>query len=153
MSQSSPRLLLGLALASWLSLSSRAQAVEPRFQASLSCQPAAGPGRVLCELRAHATEGKLVWSDALVVRAPAFARPLRSRFVAQVDSSSAALGASARLALVASAPGEGKLELLARGVICLEGPNGEWCAPVQAPVTVEIRVPPSDPAPQGEPSR
>ncbi|HET7542929.1 MAG TPA: hypothetical protein VFK05_23815 [Polyangiaceae bacterium] len=134
-----------LALALWLSAASRAEADEPPFAATLSCQPALGPGRILCELSARARRGKLVWSDALVVRAPAFARPLRSRLVAQLDSSAAASGAWARLALVASAPGEGKLELLARGVICHDAATGEWCAPVQAPVTVDIRVPPSAP--------
>jgi len=136
-----------LALALFLSLGASAQADEPPFQASLSCQPAAGRGRILCDLRARATHGRLVWSDALVVRAPAFARPLRSRFVAQLESSTASGTASARLALVASAPGEGKLELLARGVVCQERPSGEWCGPVQAPATVDIRVSPSAPAP------
>jgi hypothetical protein len=123
-----------------LSLASRVKADGAPFQASLSCQPAAGPGRILCELTTRAVEGKLVWSDALVVRAPAFARPLRSRFVARLGEAEGSGGAWAKLALVASEAGEGKLELLARGVICHDGPAGEGCAPVQAPVTVEIHV-------------
>lgn len=137
------RFALGLTAALWLSPASRAQAEEAPFRASLSCQRVTGRGRIVCELNAHATRGKLVWSDALVVRAPAFAQPLRSRFLAQLDSSAAASDASARLALVASAAGEGKLELLARGVICQQLASGEWCIPVQAAVTAEIRVPPS----------
>lgn len=128
------------ALAFGLSLASRGHADASPFQASLSCQPAAGPGRILCELTTRALRGKLVWSDALVVRAPAFARPLRSRFVAQLGAAAAAGGAWAKLALVASEAGAGKLELLARGVICEDGPAGEWCTPVLAPVTVEVRV-------------
>ncbi|MEI9940543.1 MAG: hypothetical protein WDO69_25290 [Pseudomonadota bacterium] len=123
-----------------LSLASRLQADDSPFQASLSCEPAAGPGRILCELTTRATQGKLVWSDALVVRAPAFARPLRSRFVAQLGTSAASGGAWAKLALVASEAGAGKLELLARGVICHDSAAGEWCAPVLAPVTVDLRV-------------
>ena len=123
-----------------LSFASRGKADGAPFQASLSCQPAAGPGRILCELTTRAVEGKLVWSDALVVRAPAFVRPLRSRFAARLREAEGSGGAWAKLALVASEAGEGKLELLARGVICHEGPAGEWCAPVQAPVTVEIHV-------------
>ena len=75
-----------------------------------------------------------------MVRAPAFARPLRSRFVAQLGTPGAAGGAWAKLALVASEAGAGKLELLARGVICENGPAGEWCVPVQAPVTVDVQV-------------
>jgi hypothetical protein len=129
-----------LAFSFGLSLAARVRADEVPFQASLSCEPAAGPGRILCELRARATQGKLVWSDALVVRAPGFVRPLRSRLVAQLGTPAASGGAWAKLALVASEAGEGKLELLARGVICQDGPAGESCTPVLAPVTVEIHV-------------
>jgi len=120
----------------------RLRADDAPFQAHLSCGAAAAPGRILCELTARATRGQLVWSDALVVRAPAFARPLRSRFVAQLGAPAASGGAWAKLALVASESGVGKLELLARGVVCQDGPAGEWCAPVLAPVTIEIRVGP-----------
>src|SRR3954469_11028359 len=126
--------LLGLALG--LSFAPGLSAENLPFQASLSCQPAVGPGRILCELTTRATRGKLVWSDALVVRAPAFARPLRSRLVAQVGAPAASGGAWAKFALVASEAGQGKLELLARGVVCHDGPAGEWCAPVLAPVAV-----------------
>jgi len=123
-----------------LSLASRGKADGEPFQASLSCQAAAGPGRILCELSTRAAEGKLVWSDALVVRAPAFARPLRSRVVARLRDAEDSGGAWAKLALVASEAGEGQLELLARGVICHDRPGGEWCAPVRTRVTVELRV-------------
>ena len=133
---------LAFALAAGLSFAPRVQAEDSPFQASLSCLPAAGPGRIVCELTARATQGTLVWSDALVVRAPAFARPLRSRFVLQLGSPMASSGASAKLALVASEAGVGKLELLARGVICRDGPAGEWCGPVRAPVSVELQVSP-----------
>jgi hypothetical protein len=139
--------LLALALAG--SLASRSQADEAddsSFQASLSCRPVSGPGRILCELSTRATQGKLVWSDALVVQAPAFARPLKSRWVAQLGSPAVSGGAWAKLALVATGLGAGKLSILARGVVCYDGPAGESCAPVLAPVTVEIRVgsPPGD---------
>jgi len=141
-------LSFALALFTGLAFVSAARAADSPFQADLSCRPTEGPGRIVCELEARATEGKLVWSDAIVVRAPAFAKPLRSRFVAQLGSASAPGGASAKLALVASEAGAGKLELMARGVICREGPAGEWCEPVRAPVSVEIRVaPPSSKAP------
>jgi hypothetical protein len=129
-----------LILMAGLLLETRSSAEDSPFVASLSCQSAAGPGRILCELTTRATRGKLVWSDALVVRAPAFARPLRSRVVAQLGTPAASGGAWAKFALVASQAGEGKLELLARGVICQDGSAGEWCAPAVAPVLVEIRV-------------
>ncbi len=108
--------------------------------AQLICEPAARPGRVLCELRTRATEGTLVWSDALVVRAPSFARPLRSRVAARLGDTSAPSAARAKLALVASEPGEGQLELLARGVVCgvgrAESPCYAAAVAVWAPVSV-----------------
>jgi len=131
-----------LALSTSLAFVSAARAADSPFRADLSCRPIEGPGRVVCELTARASEGKLVWSDAIVVRAPAFAKPLRSRIVAQLGSAGTPGGASAKLALVASEVGTGTLELLARGVICREGPAGEWCEPVRSPVSVEIRVAP-----------
>lgn len=123
----------------------RASASEPPLTAQLTCQHAPGPGRILCELSTRASAGRLVWSDALVVRAPAFARPLRSRFLAQLDSPGTQ-SASAKLALVAGAKGQGKLELLARGVVCSEGASGEWCAPEVAIVSALIEV-----GPEGSP--
>ena len=143
--------LCSLLLALGLSLAPRSQAEDAPFQASASCEPAAGPGRIVCELRAKATRGQLVWSDALVVRAPAFARPLRSRIVAQSNSPGASGGAWAKFALVAADVGTGKLELLARGVLCHEDSSradGGSCTPVRAPITVELRVgAPSPPTP------
>jgi hypothetical protein len=132
-----------LALALGFSLAPALSADNSPFEASLSCQPAAGPGRIVCELTTRATRGQLVWSDALVVRAPAFARPLRSRVMAQLGAPAPAGGAWAKLALVASSPGEGKLELLARGVICQDGSGAERCTPVLAPITVDVRVGPA----------
>jgi hypothetical protein len=51
--------------------------------------------------------------------------------------------------LVASEAGEGKLELLARGVICHDASGGEGCDPVLAPVTVELSVSPLSPKQPG----
>jgi hypothetical protein len=126
--------LLGLAF------SGRVQADANALQARLSCQRASGPGRVLCELTSKPSAGKLVWSDALVVRAPGFARPLRSRFVAQLGAGSEPGAAWAKLALVASGPGQGQLELLARGVVCPEPGAGELCKAVAVPVSTLVQV-------------
>jgi hypothetical protein len=134
-------LLLGL------SLSASLHADAPALEARLSCQRAAGPGRVLCELSTQALSGKLVWSDGLVVRAPSFARPLRSRFVAQLGAGSEPGAAWAKLALVASASGQGRLELLARGVVCRDPGAAESCQALVLPVSalVEVGAPPAAP--------
>ena len=140
---------LGVALG--LSWASSSLAVPSSLQAHLRCEPAAGPGRILCELTTTAALGKLVWSDALVVRAPSFARALRSRVVAQVGGTAGAGVSSAKLALVAVEAGRGQLELLARAVVCHEGPAGDWCAPevivVAALVSVAPRVTPGSASP------
>jgi len=129
-----------LAFAVSLSLASSLRAEPPELQALLHCEPAAGPGRILCELRTSARTGRLVWSDALVVRAPTFARPLRSRFLTQLGTAGAPGGGFAKLALVATGAGQGQLELLARAVVCRDGANGEWCAPEVRSVRALVEV-------------
>ncbi len=129
-----------LSLALGLAFSGAVRADANVLQAHLSCQSAAGPGRVLCELTTKPSSGKLVWSDALVVRAPGFARPLRSRFVAQVGAGAEPGAAWAKLALVASGPGQGQLELLARGVVCPDPGAGEPCTAVVLPVSALVEV-------------
>jgi hypothetical protein len=129
-----------LAVLLGLALSGPVRADVNRLEAHLSCQRAAGPGRVLCELTTKPSSGKLVWSDALVVRAPSFARPLRSRFVAQLGAGSEPGAAWAKLALVASEPGQGQLELLARGVVCHDPGAGESCKAVVLPVSALVEV-------------
>jgi hypothetical protein len=118
----------------------------PRLRVRVECTPAAGPGRILCQLNASTASGKLVWVDALVVQAPPFARPLRSRIVAQVGTDPVTT-ASAKLALVASEQGQGELALRVRAVVCQEEPSGEACVPEQVLASAKITVAPASPAP------
>jgi hypothetical protein len=129
-----------LSLLFGLAFTGRVHADANALEARLSCQRAPSPGRVLCELTTKPSAGKLVWSDALVLRAPGFARPLRSRFVAQLGAGSEPGAAWAKLALVASAPGQGQLELLARGVVCPDPGAGELCRAVSVPVSALVEV-------------
>ena len=133
-----------------------AEASGNALAATVHCASVAGPGRVLCELSVHAVAGRLVWSDALVVRAPAFARPLRSRVVATLgtDPSTGASAATAKLALVASQPGQGQLDVLARGVVCRdpEPGAGQACHAVALAVSALVLVgAPPVPAPAPPP--
>jgi hypothetical protein len=121
-----------------LTLAPGSQAEPPALDARLECARLAAPGRVVCELTTEARVGKLVWSDALVVSAPAFARPLRSRVVAPLTPGTGE--ARTKLALVATQLGTGTLALLARGVICREGPAGESCQSESTPVSSVIEV-------------
>jgi len=138
--------VLGAALV--LLLAGSAQAEAPPLVATLQCAPAAGPGRIVCELTAHSRVGKLVWSDALVVGAPAFARPLRARVVATDNPASGT--ASAKLALVAVSSGSGVLEVAARAVICRESAAGSRCTPEWVRVRAAVEVGQTAPGAGGE---
>jgi len=130
-----------------LAFSPPASADGPELSARLTCAPATGPGRILCEIIAQTASGKLVWVDALVVRAPDFARPLRARVVAQVGSGAEAGTATAKLALVASELGHGRLEVLVRGVVCHDQPSGQHCGAEVARVSSAVDVGQPAPAP------
>jgi hypothetical protein len=107
------------------------------IHANVVCAPVVGPGRVLCDLTVGASSGKLAWVDALVVRAPAFARPLRSRVVAAADPAGSA---SVKLALVATEAGKGELQVRVRAVVCHEAQSGQWCGPETATVSGAVEV-------------
>lgn len=115
-----------------LSFAAFARAESNPLTAALSCARATAPGRIVCELSTHSATGTLSWSDALVVQAPAFARPLRSRVMSEAGV--------AKLALVASAPGTGTLQVLARGVICEPGGTAAACHPYTREVSAVIEV-------------
>ncbi len=106
--------------------------------AGLSCAKLDAPGRILCDLHANAPSAKLVWADALVVAAPEFARPLRSRVALQLLAGTSQ--ASAKLALVGARPGKGELAVLVRGVVCRATSSGEVCHPEQQRVSTELEV-------------
>jgi hypothetical protein len=130
---------------SWLAISliciaTSVAAEVPGMSAALSCRPEAAPGRVLCELSCSASAGtRLVWADALVTEAPAFARPLRARVsperFGEVGQNQRKLG----LAFVASAPGTGRVSVRARAVVC-RGQGQERCRPETQDVQAELRV-------------
>ncbi len=113
----------------------------PTLEASLSCRPEAAPGRVLCELVFSAPRGgELVWVDALVTQAPAFAPPLRSRVAAERFARSGAAAHTLGLAFVASAAGVGQVSVSARGVACRGTGEQRQCRPAQRLLTGELRV-------------
>jgi hypothetical protein len=112
-------------------------AVEVR----LGCRREATPGRVLCELELEVADGRLAWGDALVVRAPDFARPLRAR----VGPNNAAARSPRRLrlplALAATSAGKGELAVRARLVHCRARPSGAaLCVPAVRDVVAVVEV-------------
>jgi hypothetical protein len=128
-------LLLG-----WL-LDARASAATIDLTADLSCRPEAAPGRVLCALRLSPPAGqRLVWADALIVQAPPFARPLRSRVSSERFAAASETERRLALALVASEAGTGTLAVRARVVICRERGDSEVCEPAQREAAAEVRI-------------
>ena len=125
-------MLRSLALGAALSFAVGAHADSNPLSAELRCARASAPGRIVCELTTRSAAGKLAWSDALVVQAPAFARALRSRVMSEAGM--------AKLALVASAPGTGTLEVLVRAVICEPGGTAVGCRPYTRKVSAVIEV-------------
>jgi len=111
--------------------------------ATLACDPITGPGRVLCtvEMRSKRT-ARIDWADALVVSAPDFARPLRSRVAADRVHSGSDDVARVALALVVTGQGRGVLRVRARAVLCQERAGGERCWSEAREASLELVLPP-----------
>jgi hypothetical protein len=118
-----------------------APASEPEeLTTLLRCEPAPTPGRVRCSLALEVGQNlRFSWVDALVVRAPAFARPLRSRVPQRKlgkDSKAEVL-----LALLASGTGRGTLTVRARAVVCSRA-EPSACRPLSRDASIELEVGP-----------
>lgn len=115
-----------------------ASAEEPRITAELRCESAPGPGRVRCELEIRPPAGsRLAWSDALVVEAPSFAPPLRSRVSAVPTDDGVS---RATFALVATATGSAPLVVRARAVVCPADASAARCIPATREARLTLRV-------------
>jgi hypothetical protein len=106
------------------------------LHAEVKCEALAGPGKVQCAVRERPLGGKLRWGDVIVLSAPPFAPPLRTRLATGDASRSDEDGADFLLALGATADGIGKLRVLARAVVC--GQTG--CRPVRAEAAASVAV-------------
>jgi hypothetical protein len=137
-----------LALSAGIALAAHGAAADTAADdVRLSCRREAAPGRVLCELEVELTRGRLAWADALVQRAPDFARALRAR----VGPRSATGGTSRRLrlplALAATATGSGEIAVRARWVTCAPTQGGrELCSPSTRTVTALVNVGAAEPS-------
>jgi hypothetical protein len=114
----------------------RAGGQDPAIGAAAKCDPVPGPGKIHCTVRVRSTGGKFSWGDVIVLSAPPFAPPLRTRVAAGDASRSDAEGADFELALAATGDGSGELRVRARAVVC--GETG--CRPVRADVSTRVTV-------------
>jgi hypothetical protein len=115
---------------------------EEPLRGTLSCAHRSSPGRVVCELELEVTSGSLVWADLVVVEAPDFAPPLRSR----VGPGEARATTNDRIrlpvALVAHEEGTGRLAVRGRAVRCSESESGRTCVPESLVTTARVVVGP-----------
>jgi hypothetical protein len=114
----------------------RAGGQEPAIAAAAKCDPVPGPGKIHCTVRARPIGGKFSWGDVIVLSAPRFAPPLRTRLAAGDASRSDAEGADFELALAATGDGSGELRVRTRAVVCGDG----GCRPVMADVSARVTV-------------
>lgn len=115
---------------------------EPRaIDVTATCEHKAAKGRVICDVEIEATGGRIAWADVVVVEAPPFAPPLRSR-VALADAR-ARTDRRVRIpvAFVATAQGRGMVTVRGRAVVCTGSAGGhESCGPVSKDAAAELVV-------------
>jgi hypothetical protein len=139
-----PPLTRRLILLAGLVSSGSAGARDDALHARITCQPRATPGRVLCEAELEVETGVLRWADVLVSRAPAFAPPLRARVGPSALYMKTDQRQRLQLALAATEPGAGTLEIRARGVHCPDA-SGRNCRPVVRQASASVSVASSEP--------
>lgn len=138
---SSRALATGLLLLAGLSSSGSAGAQDSVLYARIACQPRPTPGRVLCEAELEVETGVLRWADVLVLEAPAFAPPLRSRVGPSELFMKSDRRQRLRLALAATTEGAGTVTIRARAVHCPDA-SGRSCLPVVREASARVSVGP-----------
>jgi hypothetical protein len=96
---------------------------------------------VLCEAELELTSGVLRWADVLVVAAPEFARPLRSRVGPSALFMKTERRQRLQLALAATELGSGHLKVQARAVRCPDA-SGRDCRALVREVETRVAVGP-----------
>jgi hypothetical protein len=111
------------------------------LSARLVCPQRPGPGRVVCEAELEVDSGVLAWADVLVIEAPPFAPPLRSRVGPSALFMKSEHRQRLQLALAATATGSGLLRVRARAVLCTD-PEMRACRPALREAEAQVVVGP-----------
>jgi hypothetical protein len=125
-----------------LSLAASSDAKRASFEATASCERKATRGRVICDVELESAAARIAWADVVVIEAPAFAPPLRSRVGMADARSRTEHRVRLPVALIATSLGHGTVKMRARAVLCLPGEGGaaETCRPGTKDVSAEIVV-------------
>lgn len=125
-----------------LLLGSHAQAsAETGLNVQLTCPERQGSGRVVCEVAVDGLppNSELVWADALVVKTPAFVKPLRARVAAPVFPRGSQSGEWS-IAFVAEEVGRAEVTVQGRAVVCATDRGFRRCQARERNATAEIVV-------------
>jgi hypothetical protein len=123
-------------------LAARSAGADSALTGTFGCPQRETAGRVVCELDLPKRTGdsSLVWVDALVLKAPPFVRPLRSRVTVPVTRGGAP-ALNLPVAFVAQELGRAEVSVRARAVVCRElEPAPSGCRALHADFTTSIRV-------------
>jgi len=112
----------------------------PRLDVAASCEHKAAKGRILCDIEFEVPDGRIAWADVMVVSAPPFAKPLRSRVGVLDARSRTDRRIHIPVAFVAKESGRGAVAFRGRAVVCAGGAGKEACAPIARDVAAELRV-------------
>ena len=112
---------------------------------TFACEPKSSRGRVLCEVEIEALRGKLAWADAVVLSAPDFAPPLKTRVGSQGEKARSDRRVRLPIAFLAKTEGTGPVTIRARAVVCAQGGDGESCVTATRTVSAELRAGPIAP--------
>jgi hypothetical protein len=130
-----------LALASLVLVATTASSAERRIDVTASCERKAARGRVICDVEVEVRTGRLAWADVVVVTAPAFAPPLRSRIGAADARSRTDTRIRIPVAFVATSQGRGSVAVRARAVVCQAAADGaETCRTAMKDASAELVV-------------
>ena len=115
-------------------------AQDPTTEVTASSEHRATKGRVLCDVEIEAHGGRIAWADVLVVAAPKFAPPLRSRVGMSDARSRSDERVRIPVAFVATEQAKGTVTLRGRAVVCAAAPVK--CIPASGEVTTDLVVGP-----------
>jgi hypothetical protein len=134
------------AAAVWLLATSGPASAEPapELSARLVCPRRPTPGRVVCEAELEVKAGVIAWGDVLVLEAPAFAAPLRTRVGQSALFMKSEQRQRLQLALAATSAGSGLLRIRARAVVC-GGAGLDDCRPALREAEALVQVGPITP--------
>lgn len=116
--------LTGAPSPAWSAPGAGSPSPAARVTVVATCEPRAAKGRVVCDVELESDGGRIAWADVVVVEAPAFAPPLRSRIAMTEARTRTERRLRIPVAFVASGAGKGAVRFRGRAVVCVARADG-----------------------------